>query len=67
VRDLAILSLLAGSVPEGVEKQQREAGGLADRPTIADVVAAEENALRAARSHARSAQRAKLRGPQRRR
>jgi hypothetical protein len=48
VRDLAILSLLAGCIPESAKKRQHGAAGQADRPTMIDVVLAEENAIRAA-------------------
>jgi hypothetical protein len=54
VRDLAIMSLLVGNEPEGALKQQRCAAGDADRPTVLDVVAAEENAIRAAKSRKRT-------------
>jgi hypothetical protein len=46
IRDLAILCLLAGQVPEGVKKRQSAATTPAERPTVGDVVAAEQEAVR---------------------
>jgi len=46
VRDLAIIALLAGQWPGSTRKQQAE-GALATRPTVMDVVGAEENTIRA--------------------
>ncbi len=46
VRDLAIIALLAGQWPGASRKQQVEGSG-ATRPTVMDVVGAEENATRA--------------------
>jgi hypothetical protein len=46
VRDLAIIALLAGQWPGAAKKQQAEGSGAA-RPTVKDVVGAEENAIRA--------------------
>lgn len=46
VRDLAIIALLAGQWPGAAKKQQAD-GSMATRPTVMDVVGAEENAIRA--------------------
>ena len=46
VRDLAIIALLAGQWPGAARRQQAEGIGAA-RPTVMEVVGAEENAIRA--------------------
>jgi hypothetical protein len=46
VRDLAIIALLAGQWPGAARKQQTDGSG-STRPTVMDVVGAEENAIRA--------------------
>lgn len=46
VREIAVLSLLAGCIPEGEKRRQEQAVGEADRPTIADVLDAEQTAVR---------------------
>jgi hypothetical protein len=46
VRDLAIIALLAGQWPGAARTQQGQGSG-ATRPTVKDVVGAEENAIRA--------------------
>lgn len=48
LRDLAVLSLLAGNIPEGAKRRQDGAIRAADRPTVLDVVADEEKGLRTA-------------------
>ena len=47
VREIAVLSLLAGCIPEGAKQRQEGAGGVADRLTIRDVLQAEQSAVRA--------------------
>jgi hypothetical protein len=47
VREIAVLSLLAKCIPEGVKQRQEQAVGEADRPTIAEVLEAEQTAIRA--------------------
>ncbi|HET9954947.1 MAG TPA: hypothetical protein VFQ61_10610 [Polyangiaceae bacterium] len=47
VRELAVLSLLAGCIPEGEKRRQEGAVGDADRPTIAEVLEAEQTNIRA--------------------
>lgn len=52
VRDLAMISMLAGQWSEAARKAQRE-GHKATRPTVMDVVRAEERAVRVALGRAR--------------
>jgi hypothetical protein len=47
LRDLAIVTLLGGCFPEAARRQQKDAVSVADRPTVLDVVTAEENTIRA--------------------
>ena len=47
VREIAVLSLLAGCIPEGEKRRQERAVGDADRPTIAEVLEAEQTNIRA--------------------
>jgi hypothetical protein len=54
VRDLAIITLLGGQWPQAARRQQVE-GPRAKRPTVMEVVGAEENAIRALISAAKKA------------